>query len=113
MLTVVDPGDEFSLTVTGGLPQNSVLEEIANGTFEFKWTLQEITYEALVFVANDSRGAAALFTPTIEICACVNGGNCTLDGLITNNATVLMNCECTEGTILYKCINRIDFMVLL
>ena len=103
-LTVVDPGDEFTLSVVDGLPDNSVLEETANGTFEFAWTPQEITFEPLVFVANDSRGAAALFTPTVEICACVNGGNCTLDGLITNNATVLMNCECTEGMTLFDCI---------
>ena len=97
VLYVEDPGDEFTLSVRGGLPDNSILEEIAEGEFEFRWNLQEITTDSLVFVANDTRGASSVFIPTVEVCACVNGGNCTLDGLLTSAATVVMNCVCSDG----------------
>lgn len=99
-LYVEDPGDEFNLTIRGGLPEDSVLEEVDEGEYEFCWTLQEITTEPLVFVANDTRGAFSVFVPTVEVCACVNGGNCTLDGLLTSDATVVMNCVCNDGTLM-------------
>ena len=89
------------MTVQGGLPENSVLEEIDEGEYEFRWTLQEITSDALVFVANDTRGASSVFVPTVEVCACVNGGNCTLDGLLTSEATVVLNCVCSDGMLIW------------
>ena len=90
----------------GGLPENSFLEETDDeGVFDFRWTLEEITAEPLVFVANDSRGASSLFVPTVEVCACVNGGNCTLDGLLTSDATVVMNCVCSDGRLIRSIYN--------
>lgn len=90
----------------GGLPENSFLEETDDeGVFDFRWTLEEITTEPLVFVANDSRGASSLFVPTVEVCACVNGGNCTLDGLLTSDATVVMNCVCSDGRLIRSIYN--------
>ncbi len=99
MLTVTDPGDEFSLNIRGGLPENSILDE-SGGQFTFRWILQQVTFEPLVFVANDSRNATTLFIPTVEVCACENGGTCTRNGLLTNNATILLNCQCSNGKIL-------------
>ena len=105
-LYIEDPGDEFTLSVRGGLPENSFLEETDDeGVFDFRWTLEEITTEPLVFVANDSRGASSLFVPTVEVCACVNGGNCTLDGLLTSDATVVMNCVCSDGRLIRSIYN--------
>ena len=97
ILNVVDPGDNITLMVQGGLPENSILEEIAPGEFAFNWTLLQVTYAPLVFVANDTRGASTLFIPIVEICACANGGNCSLEGVLSNNATIVMSCLCTEG----------------
>ena len=97
-LTVEDPGDNFTLSVQGGLPRNSILEDISDEDFIFRWTPLEVTYDPIIFVANDSRGAATTFTPTVQFCACVNRGNCTLD-TTTTNATIVMNCQCTEGTL--------------
>ena len=97
MLRVEDSGDTFSLNVQGGLPDSSVLEEFSEGMFAFRWIPQEVTTQPLVFVAGDSRNASRAFTPRVEICACLNGGNCTLDGLLTNNATIIMNCQCSQG----------------
>ena len=96
-LYVVDPGDEFTLKIEGGLPENSVLEEITDGEYAFRWNLQQIATKPLVFIANDTRGAASVFIPTVEVCACSNGGICTLDGVLNNNATVVMNCLCSDG----------------
>ena len=105
-LYIEDPGDEFTLSVRGGLPENSFLEETDDeGVFDFRWTLEEITTEPLVFVANDSRGASSLFVPTVEVCACVNGGNYTLDGLLTSDATVVMNCVCSDGRLIRSIYN--------
>ena len=96
-LYVVDPGDEFTLNIEGGLPEDSVLEEVTEEEYVFRWNLQQVTTEPLVFVANDTRGAASVFIPTVEVCSCSNGGRCTLDGVLNSNATVVMNCLCTDG----------------
>ena len=96
-LKVVDPGDEFTVDIEGGLPENSVIEEVTDGEYVFRWNLQQVTTEPLVFIANDTRGAASVFIPTVEVCACSNGGRCTLDGVLNSNATVVMNCLCSDG----------------
>lgn len=97
VIVVSDPGDNFTLNVLGGLLPNSALEDIGDGLYIFRWNLQEVTTEPLTFVANDSRGASSTYTPIVEVCACANGGNCTRDGLLSNNATVVLNCVCPEG----------------
>ena len=34
----------------------------------------------------------------VVICACLNDGNCTLDGVLSSGeSTVIMNCECLQG----------------
>ena len=97
IIRVEDSGDSFALNVQGGLPDSSVLENLSEGIFIFRWIPQEITTKPLVFIASDSRNASRAFTPRVEICACLNGGNCTLEGLLTNNATIIMNCQCPQG----------------
>ena len=98
-LNVVDPnpGDKFTLTIQGGLPADSVLEKITEGEYVFRWNLMGVTTEPLVFIANDTRGASSVFIPTVEVCTCVNGGSCTLDGLLASDTTVVLNCQCSEG----------------
>ena len=95
---MVDPGDNVTLSLLGGLPVNSVLETLDNLEYVFRWTLMELTNEALVFSANDSRGASSIFSPIVEVCACVNSGACTREGIITSNATITLRCMCTQGT---------------
>lgn len=91
-----DSGDEVTLSVLGGLPQGSTLEEI-EGEYVFRWTLQEVTTKSLIFIANDSAGASSMFAPIVHICACVNGGICTLSGPVSGSTTIIMNCNCNEG----------------
>ena len=45
-----------------------------------------------------------MLEPTVEICACANGGSCTRNGLITSNLTIIMNCQCTEGMHIFEFI---------
>ena len=96
-LTVVDPGDNVTLSVQGEPPQDSILKTLDDGEYVFSWSLSETTTEPLVFIATDSSGASSTFIPVVEICACANEGNCTRDGLLTMNSTVVLNCICHEG----------------
>ena len=97
--TVIDDsGDNFTVEVVGGLPPNSTLTKDEEGSYTFRWTLQEPTIIELVFTAVDSEGAASALTPFVEVCACTNGGECTLSGEPFNeSSTVIMNCDCPKG----------------
>ena len=96
-LSVSDPdGDNFTLTPMNELPDDPKLEQTGE-EYLFVWTLLEITNVTLTFVVTDSKGAATLLSPTVELCACVNDGNCTRDGLLVNSPTIVMNCRCSEG----------------
>lgn len=95
---VSDPGDNFTLNVLRG-PTNSKLEKISAEDFVFRWTPLRVTFEPLMFIATDTKGAASVFTPKVEICACVNRGLCTLDGISSTNATIALNCICPQGLI--------------
>ncbi len=97
-LNVEDSADNFTVVVQGGLPDNSVLEKLSEGKYVFQWTMNKIVAEPLKFLANDSKGAASILAVTLEICACANGGNCTLDGLLSsNNEVIILNCLCMKG----------------
>ena len=94
----------------GGLPQGSTLEEVDERKYMFRWTIQEVTSEPLMFIANDSGGASTILAPVVHICACVNSGNCTLNWPLSGNLTVIMNCHCNEGTYLTRPVyNRYNF----
>lgn len=87
------------MTVEGITPNSSTLINLEEGEYAFVLNLRSIfEHLHLVFVANDSRGAVAMLEPTVEICACANEGICTRNGLITSNSTIILNCQCTEGT---------------
>ena len=95
--TVTDDGDGFTVAVQGGMPDGSTLEQ-ESGNYTFTWTQLEPDNTSLVFVANDSLGAASTLSPRVEVCACQNRGNCTLDGILgMESNTVIMECECPEG----------------
>ena len=96
-LEVTDSNDNFTLSLLNGLPEDATLEATNENEYVFRWTPEQVTYEPLTFIANDTRGASTLFTPTVQICGCVNGGTCTLDGVSTIDATIVLSCVCTEG----------------
>ena len=97
--TVQDPGDNITVSVIGGLPSNALLEDSKDGQYTLHWNPIEAPNTTLTLLATDSLGAASTLTPKVHVCNCFNGGNCTLDGIIsTDDSTILMNCDCIRGS---------------
>ena len=94
-------GDNYTVNyATDQQLANISLTNDGNGNYSFKFTVYEQNNVTLAFTAKDSIGAAASHIPILEVCGCINGGNCTLQGLlIIDSTTIIMNCECPEGII--------------
>ena len=99
----VTDSDNFTVSVMGETPFNASLE--TDGTvYTFRWLLASPDNISVAFSAVDSLQARSVLNPQVEICACVNGGTCTLNGILDLDADpVVMNCECPEG-IIYVCM---------
>ena len=95
---VLDDGDDFSVGIVGDLPVPYELIEKSNGVFELQLTLQRLADISLSLFAKDSLNASSVLSPRLEVCACANGGECSLKGLLsTDETTVIMNCICPPG----------------
>ena len=99
--TVKDNSSNFTVTAIAVVDNGNVLlTNDSNGNFSFRITIYEPQSFNLSFVAEDSMGAAASLNPVVELCGCKNGGKCTLQGLLKIEiTTIIMNCECSKGTI--------------
>ena len=102
-------GDEFNVTVINGLPDGATLEQVGGeGVYIFRWTLQNASDAIpITFLAMNAAGAAAMLSPQVQVCACVNG-MCTLDGILDlSTPLVTLNCICegelAQSTILSTC----------
>lgn len=106
---VVDSdGDNFSVGIVDDPLMSSSLIKKSDGVFEFQLTLREPTDLSLTFIATDSFNGSSTLSPRLEVCACANGGECSLEGLLnTDAATQVMNCICPPGRplikLLWKC----------
>ena len=98
---VSDDRDIFNVSVVGGLPANTELTRNEN-VFTLTWELANSqNSRALSFVAYDDLDARASLDPQIQVCACENGGNCTLNGILNSEVNpIILNCECDPG--MYK-----------
>ena len=94
--------DDFDVVTMDGVPLNGNL--VQNGselsfTFTIQFGMQNLADFSLGFSATDSEGATSSLQPQLQICACVNG-NCTIEGVADTGAdTIVLNCECPEGTV--------------
>ncbi len=81
------------------MPEGGVLSDNGNGEYIFTWTPRVIpSISRLSFVAMDASGVAALHTPTVHVCACFNGGECTEEGVLFNDELIFtLTCICNEG----------------
>ena len=96
--TVEDTTDNFTVNAIERQVVNTSLTNDGNGNFTYTFTVYKPSNVTLTFLAEDSMGAATSLTPILELCSCVHGGNCTLQGLLTiESTTIIMNCECPEG----------------
>ena len=104
---VTDDKNNFTVSVPNGLPMGATLtSNTVNGVTEytFSWTLYELVDVSLIFEARDELNAVAVLNVQVQICACKNGGNCTLEGLLSiTNETVVLNCQCPDGKMFYSC----------
>ena len=99
VLNVSDDSNNFTVSILGGLPENSNLERTGPSEYIFTWMLNEIVNNTLEFEARDELNATAVHNVQVQICACENGGNCTINGIIgTAAGNILLNCECSEGS---------------
>lgn len=94
----VNDTDDFTVALEEA-PEGGVLSDDGDGVYTFRWTPTTIPTRELVFVATDSLDAATLHSPLLQVCACFNGGECTLEGVPpTNRRIQILTCLCTEGT---------------
>lgn len=94
---VTDDGGNFNVSLLGETPDNTEL--VTDGTmYTFRWMLASPDNISVAFTAVDNLQARSVIDPQVEICACENGGTCTLDGVLDLDADpIVMNCECPEG----------------
>ena len=81
---------------------STMFTPLGEGLFQFTWNLDSLEEDdeipPLTIYATDSVGAVGTYTPRLEICACQNDGNCTLDGVGNTDApVVILNCACLPG----------------
>ena len=100
----VNDSNDFNVTVEGGVPDGGVLSDDGNGTYTFAWMLEALpNISGLSFVAIDSVGAASIHSPSLQLCACFNGGECTEEGILnTDESLITLNCLCDEGMCVCK-----------
>lgn len=92
--TVTDEDESVDVTVQG--PSTQSLTQNGN-TYTFSWTVSEVNVQ-VTFVATDSMNVVSTLSPLIEVCACQNNGNCTLEGVLGIEENIIdMRCECTPG----------------
>ena len=94
----VDDTNDFNVTVEGGLPDGGIFSDEGAGNYIFTWTPGAIPNDGLTFIAMDANGAASIHSPTVLVCACFNGGECTELGVLsTDNPVITLTCLCDEG----------------
>ena len=96
--TVEDMESNITVHAAGGLPTNALL--IANGGIHYSLHYSPLVAanRTLTLIATDPHGASSTFTPKVYFCACVNGGDCTLEEMAeSDDKIIIMNCACSEG----------------
>ena len=112
-LATVGIASTYSFTVNGSVnvtvvingqdtqPSNTGFTE--NGdSFTLTWTPTDINEVFnLTIIATAEQNARSTFIPNVQLCGCLNNGNCTEDGVLNLEAPfVVLNCECPAGSLL-------------
>ena len=97
--TVEDTDSNITVGLVGGLPTGASLVNNGGSQHSVHYSPTVATdNETLTIIATDPHSASSTITPTLYLCACANGGSCTLEGLPSSDAkTVIMNCACSQG----------------
>jgi len=102
--TVTSDSDNINVMVLQNEGEDMLPDGVALSNdisvYNITWTADNSTVLNLTIVATDpsNQNVSSMFTPTIQLCACQNGGNCTTDGLLNTDLTfVVLNCNCPAG----------------
>ncbi|XP_065884099.1 mucin-like protein isoform X2 [Dysidea avara] len=113
--TVTSDSDNINVMVLHDgedmLPDSVMMNDLDGDSYSITWTADNSTVLNLTIVANDpsKENISSLFIPTVHLCACENGGNCTTSGLLNIDTTfVVLNCECPAGYDGEYCQNDAD-----
>ena len=97
----VNDTNDFNVTIEGGVPDGGVFSDDGAGTYTLTWTPGAVPTSGLTFVAMDAAGAASLHSPSVQVCACFNGGECTEQGVLSIGEPLMtLTCLCDEGMML-------------
>lgn len=97
--TVTD-NNTFSVSIDGGIPQGGLLSDDSEGEYTFRWTPETVPNRILSFLAEDELNASTIHSPVLHVCACFNGGECSLEGISsTNELLINLTCTCAEGMV--------------
>ena len=100
--TVQDTDDSIIVNVLGEIsPTELTIVNKGGNQYSLHYHPAAVSNETMTLIATDPHNASATFTPSLHFCACLNGGNCTLEGLVLSDAqTLAMNCACSEGKLI-------------
>ena len=83
------------------LPNGVQLNNLDGDNWTITWTPADNTSVLnLILVATDLsfENISSVFNPVVQLCACINGGNCTTNGLLdVDYSFIVLNCECPGG----------------
>ena len=93
----VNDTEQFNVSFIGNL--TGYLTDNGGGLYSFNINYTNTTANATVaFLAKNMRGSASMLAPQLQICACINGGMCTQDGILNvNQNPLLLNCKCLQS----------------
>ena len=109
--TVQETDDSIIVNVLGEILSPTELTIASNGGSQYSLLYRPtaVSNDTMTLIATDPNNASATFSPSLHFCACLNGGNCTLEGLVLSDAqTLTMNCACSEGTLYMANYNYIE-----
>ena len=98
-ISVVDTNlDSFSI-IGGDVAGGELVQDATDmSLYTFTWTPPAIIDSPIVFLATDDMGASSQYEPRIEFCQCLNGAECTEEGVTNQLANpVDLTCICSAG----------------
>ena len=116
-MAIVGTDSIYTFSVTGDINMNIII--IINGqttlppsttftssgnTFTLTWNPVDTNEEFNVtIIAIAERNVSSMFVPRVQLCGCINGGNCTEAGVLNLEPPfVVLNCDCPAGIYSYN-----------
>lgn len=92
--------ESTNLNVTSFVNDESYNNITRNGdTFTLTYNTFDRNEEInLTIIATTEQDARSMVVPRVQLCGCMNNGNCTVDGVPNiESPFVVLNCECPAG----------------